>query len=120
MSSAWKERSIWVRWVVNGLALMIVAWLFGGVYVSGIISLLIAAIVLGWVNACIRPVVLFLTLPLNLVTLGLFTFVVNALMLILTSALVPGFAVSGFWTAVGASLVLTIVSGLLSAVVRKA
>lgn len=115
-----RDRSIWMRWIINALALMVVAWLFGGVHVSGLLSLLIAAAVLGWVNAYIRPFVVLLTLPLNLVTLGLFTFVVNALMLILTSALVPGFAVRGFWTAVGASLVLAVVSGVLSWAVRKA
>ena len=120
MSEARKDRSTWVRWAVNALALMLVAWLFGGVRVSGLLSLLIAAVVLGWVNAYIRPFVLVLTLPLNLATLGLFTFVVNALMLILTSALVPGFVVDGFLTAVGASLVLTVVSSFLSSVVRKA
>lgn len=119
VTATWREPSTWVRWGINALALMFVSWIFGGVYVSGLLSLLVAALVLGWVNACVRPLVLFLTLPLNVVMLGLFTFVVNALMLILTSALVPGFAVSGFWTALGASLLLTIVSSFLTAVVRR-
>lgn len=108
-----------VRWLLNALALLVVAYIFPGwLKLDGLLAAVVAALVLGIVNAVIRPVVLILTLPLNLVTLGLFTFVVNALMLILVAWLVPGVDVGGFWPAVGASLAVSIVSGALSGLVR--
>lgn len=107
------------RWIVNALALLVVAFLLSGVIVRGPIPLILAAIVLGLVNAWVRPLVLFLTLPINIVSLGLFTFVVNGLMLLITSALVPGFVVKGFFTAIWAALWLTIVSAIISMVIKK-
>jgi putative membrane protein len=77
-----------------------------------------AALVLGALNAVVRPVLIFLTLPLTLVTLGLSILVLNGLLLWLTSALVPGFQVSGFWSAMFGTILLTIISGLLNAFVR--
>lgn len=101
------------------MALLIVSALLGGVQVSGPLALLVAAAVLGLVNAFVRPVLFLLTLPINIVTLGLFTFVLNGLMLMLTSGLVPGFSVSGFWAAVWASILLSLVSTFLSMVVKN-
>lgn len=110
-------RGLAVRWVLNALALLLTAWLMPGVEIRGFGAALIAALVLGVVNAIIRPVVLFFTLPLNILTLGLFTLVVNAMMLLIAKSVVNGFVVSGFWAAFFGSIVLTVVSGLLSAVV---
>lgn len=107
------------RWVMNAMALLIVTAFIGGVKTAGLISLLLAAIVLGLVNAWVRPIILLLTLPLNIATLGVFTFVVNGLMLLLTSGLVPGFEVAGFWTAIWAAFWLTVVSAFLSLVVKQ-
>lgn len=107
------------RWAINALALLAVSAFVGGVSVSGPLALLVAAGVLGLVNAIVRPVLFVLTLPINIVTLGLFTFVLNGLMLLLTSGLVPGFHVSGFWAAVWASILLSLVSSLLSMVVKS-
>lgn len=107
-----------VRWLINALALLLTAQVVPGVTLRGVVPTLIAAAVLGIVNAVIRPLLLLLTLPLNLLTLGLFTFVINALMLWLTSAIVPGFAVRGFWSALIGSLLLSLVSFLLSHLIR--
>ncbi|MFO7245869.1 MAG: phage holin family protein [Thermaerobacter sp.] len=107
-----------VRWLINTAALMALPYLYDGVRVDGVLAALVAAAVLGVVNAVIRPVLLVLTIPLNLLTLGLFTFVINALMLWLVAAVVDGFEVAGFTGAFIGSLLLTVVSALLSWVIR--
>ena len=96
--------------VLTAGALLIVARLVGGVYVSGFGSALIGALVLGLVNAIVRPVMILLTLPITLLTLGLFLFVINALMLWLVAALVPGIRISGFGAALIGSLLLTLLN----------
>ena len=106
-----------MRWLLNSLALLFTAWLMPGIQIKNIGAALIAALVLGVINAIIRPIVLFFTLPLNILTLGFFTLVVNALMLLMVRSVVNGFTVSGFWAAFFGSIVLTIASGLLSALV---
>lgn len=111
--------SVLYRWAINALALLVVSALVGGVKVSGPLAVLVAAAVLGLVNAFVRPVLFVLTLPINIVSLGLFTFVLNGLMLMLTSALVPGFYVKGFWAAVWASILLSLMSTFLSMVVKS-
>lgn len=110
-------RGLALRWLLNALALLFTAWILPGMEIKGLGAALVAALVLGVVNAVIRPIVLFFTLPFNIVTLGLFTLVINALMLLLVKSVVNGFAVSGFWAAFFGSIVLTIVSGILSALV---
>ncbi|MCL4299276.1 MAG: phage holin family protein [Anaerolineae bacterium] len=106
-----------LRWLFLAIAIAITAWLLPGIQVSGgVMGLVIAAAVLGLVNAIIRPIVSFFTCPLIILTLGLFILVINAMMLALTSWLIPGILqVSGFWTALFASLIISIVSGLLTA-----
>lgn len=114
----------WVlRVVTNACALAVAAWLFTGIDVNGssegerILVLLLVALIFGVVNEIVRPVVAFLSLPLYLLTLGLFYFVVNALMLWLTSALAGalnlGFSVDGFWTAIFGAIVITVVSSII-------
>ncbi|HXH81784.1 MAG TPA: phage holin family protein [Candidatus Tectomicrobia bacterium] len=103
-----------LRALVNAAAIGAAAWLLDGVRLDGVVSALVAGAVLGIVNALVRPVLLVLTFPLTLVTLGLFIFVLNGLCLWLTSAVVPGFTVTGFWPAVGAALVVTVVSWALT------
>lgn len=103
-------RGIVFRWVVNALGLLLVSYLFEGIKVAGVGWAFIAAIFLGVFNALIRPVVLLLTLPINLLTLGLFTLVVNGLMLWLVGSLLAGFQVEGFWSAVGGGLVMSVIS----------
>ncbi|PTQ56516.1 MAG: hypothetical protein BSOLF_0151 [Candidatus Carbobacillus altaicus] len=107
-----------LRFIVNAVVLLLLPYLNIGIEVNGIGAALVAALVLGLVNALIRPIVLFLTMPLNVLTLGLFTFVVNALMFWLVSAVVKGFEVAGFWSALLGTILLSLISGLLTRLVR--
>ncbi len=107
---------ILVRWLLNALAVMAAAYLVPGVNVQSIWAALIAALVIGLINALIRPIILLLTLPINILTLGLFTLVINALMFWLASSIVKGFNVQGFWPAFWGALVFWIVSWVTSAI----
>ena len=103
-------REFLAHWGVTALALWLTSFIFHGISFSSKKSLLISALLLGFVNAVIRPIVIILTIPLTLVTFGLFLLVINAVMMMLVSALVPGFRISGFWTAFFASIVVTLIS----------
>jgi putative membrane protein len=107
------------RLLLNGLAIIAAAWLIPGLYLSGAAPALVAGAILGVVNALVRPVLLILTLPLTLITLGLFIFVINALCLALTAALVPGFEISGFWSAFFGALLVSIVSWILNGLLAR-
>ncbi len=98
------------RWVLNALALLLVANIVPGFGVESLYSALIAAFVLGLVNALVRPLLFILTLPITILTLGLFTFVLNALMILLVSTMVKGFMVAGFTPALLAALLLWVIS----------
>ncbi|MGA8432802.1 MAG: phage holin family protein [Candidatus Sulfotelmatobacter sp.] len=102
-----------LKWLLSGLAVWIVAQVVPGFYVSGVFSALIAALVIGFVNATIGFVLKVLTFPLTLITLGLFWFVINALMLKFASALVPGFQVRGFFAAFVGAILLSLVNMML-------
>ena len=106
-------------WVVNTVALIAVAYLLPGISVSSFVTALIAALVLGLVNAVIRPILLLLTLPVTVVTLGLFIFVLNGLLFWLVGSFIDGFVVSGFWPGVFGAIVFSIISWLLSALLLK-
>lgn len=101
------------NWFVAAIAIIISAYLLPGVAVDGIWVALVLAVVLGAINAFIKPVLLLLTLPITIVTLGLFSFVVNALLILLAELVVPGFDVAGFWWALIFSLVLSVVTWVL-------
>ena len=103
-----------VKVLINAAALMFTSNLIDGIYVDGFGSVLVAAIILGIVNAIIRPLLLILTLPLNVLTLGLLTFVINGFMLNLAAAVVGGFDVVGMWPAIVGALVLSVVSTVLN------
>ncbi len=104
-----------VRVLVNALALLLAAAVVRGIEARGILSILGAGLVLGLINAVVRPVLLVLTFPLTLVTLGLFIFVLNAFCLWLTALLVKGFEVRGFWAALFGSIIVSVVSWMLTA-----
>jgi putative membrane protein len=106
-----------VRLVLNGLAIVIAAWLLPGIHITSPLSALVAGVILGFVNAIVRPVLFFLTLPLTLLTLGLFIFVLNAVCFGLTAWLVPGFSVDGFFSAVFGALLVSVVSWILNGLV---
>lgn len=105
---------LFLRWLLNAIALWLTSELLSGIHVEGLASLFFAAIVLGMFNAILRPLLIIITLPINLLTLGLFTFIINGVMLYLTASVVRGFAIDGFAFAVLGALVLSIVSFLLN------
>jgi len=102
------------RLLLNGVAVALAAYVLPGLHLSGVTAALVAGVILGFVNAIVRPVLFFLTLPFTLVTLGLFIFVLNAICLALTAWLVPGFSIDGFWSALFGALLVSIVSWMLS------
>jgi len=106
------------EWFVNALALFIVSKLITGFHVSDFGAALVAVLLIGLVNALVKPLFIILTLPINFLTLGLFTFVINALLLWFTSSISPGFKIDGFGTALVGSILLSIVSMILHALVR--
>jgi putative membrane protein len=98
------------HWGVTALSLWLTSFIFHGISFANKKSLFLSALLLGFANAVIRPIIIILTIPLTLITFGLFLLVINALMMLLVSALVPGFRISGFWTAFFASIVVTVLS----------
>jgi putative membrane protein len=99
-----------LHWGVTSLSLWVASHVFKGLRFADTSSLIVSALLLGFANAIVRPLLVILTLPLTLVTLGLFLLVINALMLLLVSALVRGFTISGFWTAFFASIFIALLS----------
>jgi len=108
-----------VVWLINAVALLAVPWLIHSVYISSFAVALVAALLLGLVNAVLRPLLVLLTLPVTIVTLGLFIFVINGLMFMLVAAFVPGFHVAGLGAAILGALIYSVVSWLLSAVLME-
>jgi putative membrane protein len=108
---------ILIRIAIVALGLWLAAGIFSGIHFDGTGTLLAAALLLGVVNAIIRPIAIVLTLPLTLITLGLFLLVINAAMLGLVAWLLNGFHVAGFWTAIGASLIVSLTSWLASGLI---
>lgn len=108
-----------LRWLINAIALVVVAYVVPGVGYTGWGGLALAALVLGLVNAILRPILLIISLPLEILTLGLFTLVVNALCFWLVAALHVGLVVTGFWAAFWGALAMWIVSWILSLVIRE-
>ena len=106
-----------VHWAVTAASLWLASRVFKGVRFDNTKSLVMSALLLGFVNAVLRPVLIVLTLPLTLLTLGLFLLVLNALLLMLVSRLIKGFHLSGFWTAFFASIFITVLGLLLGLVV---
>jgi putative membrane protein len=101
-------------WILNAVALLVVAYLLPGITVASFGSALIAALVLGLLNMLVKPVLVLLTLPITIVTLGLFLLILNALLFWFTGSILKGFQVNGFWWAVIGAILYSIISGLLS------
>jgi putative membrane protein len=98
------------RWIVNAAALLLVAYLYTGVRVDDFVSAAIAALVLGLVNAVVRPILVLLTLPVTVLTLGLFLFVINALLFWFVAEIVRGFHVTGFMAALVGSVLYSVIT----------
>ncbi len=103
-----------VKWLIMTASVMIAAYVIPGVTVSSFFSALLVALFLGVVNLLLKPFLILITLPINILTLGLFTFVINGLIILLASSVVKGFHVSGFWVAVLFSIVLSIIHFLMN------
>ena len=102
--------SVLVNWVVSAMVIFSIAYILPGTTVVDFTAALVVALVLGIINALLKPVLLILTLPINILTLGLFTFILNALLIILVSNIVPGFVVDGFLAALIFGIVLSVVN----------
>ena len=108
-----------VHWLVIAIALWVTAYILPGVTFESTPALAIAAIVLGLINAVIRPILTILTLPITILTLGLFYLLVNGFTFLLAAKVVPGFAVAGFWWAVLGALLVSVVSAFIGTFVKK-
>lgn len=106
-----------IIWILNALALFALPYLFDSIRVDSFYTALVTALALGLVNTLIRPLVIVLTLPINILTLGLFTFVINGLLFWFVASFIKGFFVAGFWPAVGGALMYGLISWALSAAV---
>lgn len=109
-------KKFFLRWISMAVSIFLIAKIFENIYISGFMVALWAAIILGIANTVIRPILLIFTLPINIISLGLFTFVVNGIILKLTAGIVPGFKVIGLFGAIIGSIVLSIVNIIISEV----
>lgn len=107
------------KWVINSLAILIVTYIIKGSEVISPITAIVAALVLGIINAILRPFIILLTLPINIFTLGLFTFFINGFLFYLVSKIVKGFVITGFWPAFFGSLLFSAISLFLSLMVKR-
>ncbi len=110
---------ILLRWLVLTAAILVASYLVEGITVHGFWSAFFSAAILGILNAFFRPILILLTLPFTILSFGLFIFVINALLLMMVSGVIPGFEVHGFWSAVFGSLIISIVSWLLGSFVNE-
>ena len=110
---------IFIRWLVLTFSIIISSYLLEGIQVTGFISAFFAAAILGILNAFFRPILLILTLPINILSLGLFTFVINAVLLMMVSGVISGFYVDGFGSAIIGSLFISLVSWGLNSFINE-
>jgi len=103
-----------MKWLILAASVMVASYFVDGIHVCGFPSAFFTAAILGILNVFFRPVLLILTLPVNILSLGLFTFVINAVMLMMASGVITGFEISGFWAAVFGSMIISVVSGILT------
>ncbi|MCP4402156.1 MAG: phage holin family protein [bacterium] len=113
------KNSFLVRLVINAIIFLIVSSLYSGIYVNDFWAAVFAALILGLINALLRPILFVLTLPINFLTFGLFTFVLNGIMLLLTDRLYDGIQIEGFGAAIIAAFLFSIVNAILSSILVK-
>lgn len=112
-------KGIFIRWLILTAAIMVASYVLDGIQVKGFFTALFAAAILGILNAFFRPILIILTLPINILSLGLFTFIINAMLLKMASGVISGFEVYGFWSAVFGSLLISLVSWALSSFINE-
>lgn len=105
--------NILLRMLISGIAVILTSWLLPGVYIESSLSALIVAIVLAVLNSILKPILVVLTIPVTIITFGLFLLVINAIIILIASSIVPGFIVEGFWWALIFSIILSFISYLL-------
>jgi putative membrane protein len=108
--------NLFLKWLITALAILMSAHVIPGVTITGVWAALWLAIFLGLINIILKPILILITLPINILTLGLFTFVINAFLILFSATVIKGFAVSGFWQAMLFSFVLSLVSYILNKV----
>jgi putative membrane protein len=112
-------RGILIKWIINSLAILIVTYIVKGIQVASPITAIVVALVLGIINTFLRPFIILITLPINIFTLGLFTFFINGFLFYLVSKIVKDFVITGFWPAFFGSLLFSAISLFLSLMVIK-
>jgi putative membrane protein len=110
---------IFIRWLTSTGAIILTSYLLNGIHVDGFVAAFFAAAMLGILNALFRPIALLITLPINILTLGFFTFVINALMLKMASGVISGFDVEGFGSAILGALMISVISWLLNSFIDR-
>ena len=110
---------ILINWLISAMVIVVVSYIVPGVHVDGFMSALAVALVLGIINAFLKPLLIILTLPINILTLGLFTFVINAVLIMLVGKIVPGFSVNGFLWAFIFGIILSISNTFLGMLGKK-
>lgn len=105
--------NILINWLLSALIVIVVAYILPGVHVDSFLTALAVSLILGVLNLLIKPLIIVLTLPITLITFGLFLIVINAILLLITDAIIPGFTIDGFWWAVGYSLLVSLINVLL-------
>ena len=108
-----------LHWIISALAVIVTAYILPGVHVAGFTAALIAALVLGFVNAFVKPILKVVTFPLSVLTLGIFSLILNVLLVMLVAKIVPGFTIDGFWWAALFAIVLSIISSIFHTFDRK-
>jgi len=105
---------LFLRWILFAFAILFVAWVIPGIQVDGFISAMIVCAIMALINILIGPLVRFITLPINILTLGIFGLIINALLFMLAGFLAPGFEVEGFWSALFGSIILSLLSPVIN------
>lgn len=108
-----------ISWIVSAMVIFAIAYILPGVHVANFTAALVVALVLGIINAFVKPVLLIITLPINILTLGLFTLVLNAILILIVSQIVPGFIVDGFLWALIFGIILSIASTFVNTLLPK-
>lgn len=108
-----------LRWILFTLAIMLVAWLIPGISIDNFQSAMLVTVIMALINIFIRPLIVFITLPINILTLGIFTLVINALLFMLAGYVAPGFFVEGFWAAFLGSIALSILGIIIDRITTK-
>ena len=112
-------RGLLIRWIINSLAILIVAYIVKGIEIASPVTVIVVAFVLGIINAFLRPLIILITLPITIFTFGLFTFFINGFLFYMVSKIVKGFVITGFWPAFFGAILFSAISFLLSLLITK-